>query len=298
MPLDWDKLRIFYKVANAGSFTHASEKLNLSQSAISRQISNLESEVGVPLFHRHARGLILTEQGEILFKAAEDVTDRLENATSKLTDFRAAPKGPLRVTTTVGLGSAWLAIRMHEFIDSHPDIQIELILDNNELDLGMRQADCAIRLRQPQQPDLIQRRLFTVHFHVYATQEYIDRFGTPQTPDDLDDHRIIVWGNNSPSYLADVNWMLTAGMPSGKSRTPVLKINSILAIKRAVQRGAGIALLPDYSVDDDTGLIPIMTDTDVPSFDTYFAYSAELRHSARLDAFREFLLTQAKSWKF
>ncbi|MEE9313178.1 MAG: LysR family transcriptional regulator [Rhizobiaceae bacterium] len=298
MPLDWDKLRIFYKVANAGSFTHASETLHLSQSAISRQISALESEVGVPLFHRHARGLILTEQGEILFKAAEDVTDRLDNATSKLTDFRGAPKGPLRVTTTVGLGSAWLAIRLHEFIDLHPDIQIELMLNNTELDLGMRKADCAIRLRQPQQPDLIQRKLFTVHFHVYATQEYIDRFGNPKTMEDLNSHRIIVWGEDTPNYLSDVNWLLTAGLPPGKSREPVLKINSILAIKRAVQRGAGLALLPDYSVDEGAGLVPIMNDIDVPSFDTYFTYSAEMRHSARLGAFRDFLLDQAKSWKF
>ena len=300
MPMDWDKLRIFYKVAQAGSFTHASEKLNLSQSAISRQVSALESEVGVPLFHRHARGLILTEQGEILFRAAEEVTDKLHAASDQLSDFKGAPEGPLRVTTTVGLGSAWLAIRMHEFIDLYPDIQVELMLDNQELDLGMRQADCAIRLRQPQQPDIIQRRLFTVHFHVFATQGYIDRFGAPKSPKDFDDHRIVVWGDNTPGYLADVNWMLTAGMPPGKSRIPVLKINSILAIKRAVQRGAGIALLPDYSVEDDSGLIPIMTeaDTDIPSFDTYFAYSSELRHSARLGAFRDFLLDQAKNWKF
>ena len=87
-------------------------------------------------------------------------------------------------------------------------------------------------------------------------------------------------------------------MPPGKSRKPVLKINSILAIKRAVQRGAGIALLPDYSVEDSTDLVPVMTEIDVPSFDTYFAYSAELRNSARLGAFRDFLLAQAKSWKF
>ncbi len=298
MPLDWDKLRIFYKVANAGSFTQATETLHLSQSAISRQISALESEVGVPLFHRHPRGLLLTEQGEILFKAAEEVTDRLDSATSKLTDFRGTPKGPLRITTTVGLGSAWLAIRLHEFIDLHPDIQIELILDNTELDLGMRQADCAIRLRQPQQPDLIQRKLFTVHFHIYATQEYIDRFGTPATTDDLANHRLIVWGENTPNYLSQVNWMLTADMPHGKLRTPVLKINSILAIKRAVLRGAGLALLPDYSVEEDTALIPVMTNINVPSFDTYFAYSSELRHSARLGAFRDFLLDQAKNWKF
>ena len=298
--MDWDKLRIFYKVANAGSFTHASEVLNLSQSAISRQVSALESEVGVPLFHRHARGLILTEQGEILFRAAEEVTDKLEAATSELTDFRGAPKGPLRVTTTVGLGSAWLAIRLREFIDLYPDIQVELLLSNSELDLGMREADCALRLRQPLQPDIIQRRLFTVHFHVFATQDYIDRFGAPESVSDLDNHRIVVWGDGTPSYLADVNWMLTAGMPPGKSRTPVLKINSILAIKRAVQRGAGLALLPDYSVEDDSGLVPVMSSSDmeIPSFDTYFAYSSELRNSARLGAFRDFLLSQAKSWKF
>jgi len=151
LPLDWDKLRIFYKVAKAGSFTHASDTLNLSQSAISRQISALEAEVKVPLFHRHARGLILTEQGEIIFKAAEEITDKLESATSKLTDFRGSPSGPLKVTTTVGLGSAWLAIRLNEFIDLYPDIQMELILNNQELDLGMREADCALRLRQPQQ---------------------------------------------------------------------------------------------------------------------------------------------------
>ncbi|MEM8750781.1 MAG: LysR family transcriptional regulator [Pseudomonadota bacterium] len=298
MPMDWDRLRIFHRVAKAGSFTHASEVLNLSQSAISRQVSALEGEVGVPLFHRHARGLILTEQGEILFQAASEVTEKLEQAASQLTDYRGAAKGPLRVTTTVGLGSAWLAIRMHEFIDRFPDIQVELLLNNTELDLGMREADCAIRLRQPQQPDIIQRRLFTVHFHVFAAQKYIDRFGAPMTVSDLDDHRIIVWGDETPNYLADVNWLLTAGMEPGKAREPVLKINSILAIKRAVQRGAGIALLPDYSVEEHAGLVPVMTDIDVPSFDTYFAYSSELRSSARLSAFRDFLLEQAKNWQF
>lgn len=298
MPMDWDRLRIFHKVASAGSFTRASEVLNLSQSAISRQISALEAEVGVPLFHRHARGLKLTEQGEMLHNAAEDVTDRLHQVTSQLTDFRGAPEGPLRVTTTVGLGSAWLAIRLHEFLDLYPDIQIELLLDNEERDLGMREADCAIRLRQPQQADLIQRRLFTVHFHVYASTSYVERFGAPETLDDLGDHRVIVWGDGAPNYLADVNWLLTAGMPPGKSRTPALKINSILAIKRAVRRGAGLALLPDYSIDPSDDMVTVMTQTDVPSFDTYFAYSAELRHSARLSAFRDFLLEQAKAWRF
>ncbi|MFD0916359.1 LysR family transcriptional regulator [Pseudahrensia aquimaris] len=298
MSLDWDKLRIFHKVAKAGSFTHAADTLNLSQSAISRQISGLEEEIKVPLFHRHARGLILTEQGEILFKAAEEITEKVEQATSELTDFRGTPSGPLKVHTTVGLGSAWLAIRLGQFIDQYPEIEIELILNNQELDLGMREADCSLRLRQPQQPDIIQRKLFTVHFHVFASKDYIERFGAPNSVDDLENHRIIVWGGEAPRYLDDVNWLLHAGMPPGEARNPVAKINSILAIKRAVQRGAGIALLPDYSINDASNLVPVMTETDVPSFDTYFAYSSELRNSARLHAFRDFLLEEARNWKF
>ena len=298
MALDWDKLRIFHKVAKAGSFTHASENLGLSQSAISRQISALEEQVESPLFHRHARGLLLTEQGEIMFKTAGELMDKIEGATDKLRDFGGSATGPLKVTTTVGLGSAWLAVRLGEFIDQYPEIQLELFLSNTEIDLGMRQADCAIRLRQPQQSDIIQRRLFTVHFHVFASKDYIKRFGSPSGVEALHEHRIIVWGGEAPRYMEDVNWLLHAGMPPGMHRTPIAKINSILAIKRAVSRGAGIALLPDYSVTGDTDLVPVMTDTDVPSFDTYFAYSAELKNSARLHAFRDFLLEQARTWRF
>lgn len=298
MPLDWDRLRIFHKVAKAGSFTHAADHLHLSQSAISRQISSLESEANVPLFHRHARGLILTEQGEILYKTVCEIADKVEGATDKLTDFRGSPAGPLKVTTTVGLGSAWLAVRLGKFIDMYPEIQIELFLTNREIDLGMREADCAVRLRRPQQSDIIQRKLFTVHFHVFASRSYIDRFGSPAGIDDLHNHRIIVWGGETPRYLEDVNWLLHAGMPAGEVREPVMRINSILAIKRVVQQGAGIALLPDYSIRQELGLVPVLTDSDMPSFDTYFAYSSELKNSARLHAFRDFLVEEASNWSF
>ena len=104
--MDWDKLRIFQAVADAGSFTHAGEGLKLSQSAISRQIGALEEQLGVMLFHRHARGLILTEQGDLLYRTAHDVFMKLEAARAKLTDSRERPNGDLRVTTTpAGSGS-------------------------------------------------------------------------------------------------------------------------------------------------------------------------------------------------
>jgi DNA-binding transcriptional LysR family regulator len=298
--MDWDKLRIFHAAAQAGSFTHAGDTLHMSQSAVSRQVSALEHDLGVPLFHRHARGLLLTEQGELLFRTASDVLLKLEAVQSSLTDSKEKPSGILRVTTTVGLGSTWLTSRIKSFIDLYPDVDLHLLFDDDELDLGMREADVAIRLRQPTQPDLIQRKLFTVHFHVYAAPEYLQRFGTPVRIEDLDDHRIVAFGEQAPAYLRSMNWLETAGRSDGSPRRSVLKANNIVAIKRAVQSGVGIAMLPDYIIDNSTNLVAVMSDQEdkVPSFDTYFVYPSELKNTARVTAFREFLLTSAENWVY
>ena len=298
MALDWDKLRVFHAAAEAGSFTHAAETLRLSQSAISRQVSALEHDVGVPLFHRHARGLVLTEQGEILFRTAHDVLMKLETVKNRLTETKDRPSGPLRVTTTVGLGAGWLTERVPEFLELYPDIQLQLILANEELDLTMRHADCAIRMRQPQQPDLIQRRIFTVHFHIFAAASYIEKHGKPASLADLDNHRIVSFGEPVPSQISDVNWLETAGRSDGSKRSAVLLINDILSMKRAVQRGAGIAILPDYLVNKDSGLVQILPETEVPSFDTYFCYPDAMKNQVKLQVFRDFLISKARSWAY
>lgn len=298
MSLDWDKLRVFHAAAEAGSFTHAAETLRLSQSAISRQVSALEHDVGVPLFHRHARGLVLTEQGEMLFRTAHDVLMKLEAIKSRLTETKDRPSGILRVTTTVGLGAGWLTERLPEFLDLYPEIQLQLILANEELDLTMRQADCALRLRQPQQPDLIQRRLFTVHFHLYASSTYIERFGKPSSIGDLKRHRIITFGEPVPAHLSELNWLETVGDFEGGKRIATLQINDILSIKRAVQRGAGVAMLPDYIIEKESRLIQLLPETEVPSFDTYFAYPDAMKNQAKLHAFRDFIIAKARSWSY
>ncbi|ARO31057.1 LysR family transcriptional regulator protein [Rhizobium sp. NXC14] len=298
MPLDWDKLRIFHAAAEAGSFTHAADKLHLSQSAISRQVSALEQDVGTKLFHRHARGLILTEQGELLYRTAHDVLLKLETVKMQLTETTETPSGKLRVTTTVGLGQGWLTDKIQEFLQLYPDVQIQLILDNEEVDVNMRHADCAIRLRQPQQSDLIQRKLFTVHMHVYAAPSYINRHGEPQKIEDLDNHRIITFGEPAPSYLLDVNWLEVAGRSSDNKRIPHLQINSQTSIKRACLLGIGVACLPDYIVGRDPGLIQLPINADVPSFDTYFCYPDEIKNAAKLKAFRDFIVSKARNWNF
>ena len=296
--MDWDKLKVFHAAAEAGSFTHAGEQLGLSQSAVSRQVSALEQELRVPLFHRHARGLILTEQGDLLFRTAHEVLMKLEAARAKLTDSREKPNGELRVTTTVGLGINWLTPRLGEFLDLYPDVRITLITTDEQLDLAMREADVAIWLRQPTQPDLIQRKLFSVKFHAYASPDYLKRYGTPRSPEDLDKHSILTLGGATPNYLQSVRWLLSAGRAGREARTPRLMINNILGLLRACQRGVGVAMLPDYIVEEDGGVVQLFTETDSFAYDAYFVYPEEMKSVARIQVFRDFLVAKAQRWQY
>jgi DNA-binding transcriptional LysR family regulator len=294
--MDWDKLRIFHAVAEAGSFTHAGEQLNLSQSAVSRQIAALEEYLQTSLFHRHARGLILTEQGELLYRTAHDVFAKLAMAEAMLTDSKDKPSGELKVTTPVAFGSIWVAPRIREFVDLYPDVSIILKADDRELDLSMREADVAIRMRKPTQPDLIQRKLITVHNHIYASPDYLRRFGTPTTMDELARHRLIVYGEDAPPPLADINWLMTTGREGPPN--PVLRINNVYGVMVAVESGLGIAALPDYMVQGNSRIVRILQDSEGPAFDTYFVYPEELRNSKRIAVFRDFLVRKVAEWKF
>jgi DNA-binding transcriptional LysR family regulator len=295
--MDWDKLRIFHAVADAGSFTHAGHELALSQSAVSRQISALETDLNVPLFHRHARGLILTEQGEVLYRTAHDVFTKLAAAKTRLMDSREKPSGDLRITTTVGLGSVWLTPRIKEFTELYPQISVTLLLDDRELDLSMREADVAIRLRRPTQPDLIQRKLFTVHHHIYASADYIKKYGIPKSVEDLDKHKILTFGQ-APGYLTTINWLETAGRSEGNPRPVALRVNNAYGLRRAVQSGVGIASLADYIVASDNNLVQIDLPLEAPQFDTYFVYPEELKETKRITVFRDFIVSKAKEWSF
>jgi len=296
--VDWDKIRVFYNVAEAGSFTKAGDDLGLSQSAVSRQISALERDLKAPLFHRHARGLILTEQGDLLYRAARDMRMRLETTRARLVETSERPSGNLKITTTVGLGSFWLAQRISEFVDLFPDVHIELILTNEELDLSMREADIAIRMRRPAQPDLIQRRLFTIHYHVYASREYIKRFGEPASVSDLDDHRLTSFGGDEPSYLLAIHWLANAGREPQDPRPCQFIVNNIVALKHAIETGTGIGALPDYAVGHDSNLVQVLRDVEMPSLDSYLVFAEEVKSVARVQAFRDFIVQKAQRWSF
>ncbi len=296
--MDWDKLRVFHAVAAAGSFTHAGESLNLSQSAVSRQVGSLEESLHVPLFHRHARGLILTEQGELLYQTTKEVFAKLAMTEAVLGETAGRPKGPLKITTTVDFGSIWLTPRMKEFTELFPEIEVELVLDDAERDLAMREADVAVRMMPPRQPGLIQRQLMTMHFHVYASPEYLKTHGMPKKPGDLADHMIIVYGEEARPPVTDVNWLLGVARKRDERARAILKVNNIYGIYRAVRSGVGIAALPDYTVRQVSNLVRILPELEGPSYAAYFVYPEELRHSKRIAVFRDYLLRKIAESQF
>jgi DNA-binding transcriptional LysR family regulator len=289
VPIDWDKLRVFHAVADAGSFTHAGDTLNLSQSAVSRQVSTLEQSLGTPLFHRHARGLILTEQGETLYETAHNVFAQLAKVQTQLAENKERPQGPLKVSSTVAFGSVFLASRMKEFVNRYPDIDVSLVLADTEVDLSMREADVAIRMTPPTQPDLVQRHLMKLRYRVYAAPEYLQQHGMPKLPKDLDMHQIVVYGDDARPPAANLNWLLDEGAKGGR-RDPILRVNSIYGILRAVQSGLGVGALPEYMGRELGSLVEVLPELRGPELDMFFVYPEELRDSARIVAFRDFIL--------
>jgi len=298
--MDWDKLRIFHAVASAGSFTHAGQTLGLSQSAVSRQISALEEEISTPLFQRHARGLTMTDEGELLFTAVTDVLGRLAAAEEALKNVHDAPRGALKITASHGIGAYWLLPRLGQFLAQYPEVEVHLVMDDKELDLAQREADLAIRMRAPVQADLIQRKLFTVHYHMYAAKSYLKDHPAPKTLDEIADHSIIVYGETAVPEIRDINWLLEAfkkaAKPGGTGK--IIRINNITGILQATEAGLGIGVVPDFVAAEHPKLERVLPEVAAPGFDVHLVYADALRQSKRVAAFRDFAVKSSKDWRY
>jgi|TARA_B100001093_G_scaffold232049_1_gene222537 DNA-binding transcriptional LysR family regulator len=296
--VDWDKLKIFYTVAEASSFTKAATILNLSQSAISRQIQTLEQDLKIQLFERHARGLVLTDNGEYLFKSAHEVISKLKDVESTLSGHKDKLNGKLTVTTVVSFGTTWLTPRIKEFMDLHPEIEVELIFDDRELDLSTREADVAIRMRRPKQLNLIQKKFVDFNYHIYGSNEYLEKNGYPKNFKDLDKHKFITYGRGAPSPVYNPDWVLKVGAKEGTKRKSTMRVNSVYGLLLAVQSGVGLAALPDYITHNIPNLTKVLPEEPGKPTETHFVYPASLKNNARLMAFRNFIFSKVNEWKF
>ncbi|WP_424932621.1 LysR family transcriptional regulator [Amaricoccus macauensis] len=291
--MDWDKLRIFHAVADAGSLTHAGDVLHLSQSAVSRQIRALEESLNTTLFRRHARGLLLTEQGELLFEATRTMTKRLDATAARIRDSEDDVFGELRVTSTMGFGTLWLAPRLPRLFDQYPKLKIDLMLEERVLDLSMREADVAIRMKEPSQADLIRRRLMQTQIRFYATRSYLEKHGAPTSIEDLENHRLIAQSPSSPQVRAGAEFV----QPLLGNQHSLLTMNNYFGILQAVIHNVGIGSLPDYVTADFPDLVNVLPEICSAPIPVYLAFVEELRHSKRVCAFRDFVLEELSLFK-
>ncbi len=292
--MDWDKLRIFHAVADIGSLTHAGDTLHLSQSAVSRQIRALEESLNTILFHRHARGLILTEQGELLYDATKSMSRRLDAAEARIRDSKDEVFGELRVTTTTGFGTLWLAPRIGQLYKLYPDLNIDLILEERVLDLPMREADVAIRMKEPSQADLVRRRLMDVNMQLFATQDYLDQHGVPESFADLANHRLITQSVSARQVSESLAWFKPLLDSDHKSH---LTVNSYFGVLQAVRHHVGIGVLPDYTSVEVPELVRVLPNEQSQMVPVFLAFPEELRHSKRVMAFRDFVLDEIRNYK-
>ena len=292
--MDWDKLRIFHAVAAKGSLTHAGDVLHLSQSAVSRQIRGLEEALNTTLFHRHARGLILTEQGELLFDATVAMMKRLDAATARIRDSEEEVFGDLRVTTTIGFGSIWLAPRLPKLYERYPDLRLDLMLEERVLDLPMREADVAIRMKEPSQADLVRKRLMDIRMQLFATNSYLSAAGTPTRLEDLSDHRLICQNLGATQVTAGaqlVRELLTYDI------SKLLTVNNYFGVLQGALSGLGIGVLPDYLQQDFPDLVQVLPGVESNEVPVFLAFPEELRGSRRIEAFRDFVVEEVVAYR-
>jgi DNA-binding transcriptional LysR family regulator len=295
--MDWDRLRVFHAVVEAKSLTAAGTSLDLSQSAVSRQISSLEASLKAKLFNRHARGLVLTNEGEILYQTVRHVFKLLNTAQTKISDSHETVKGTLKIATTTAIGTVWLPPRLNKFSKKFPDLNLQFLLTDGGVDFAVREADISLRFGNQKEPhpDLMVHHLFDINLRVYGSLKYFEEFGKPESPEELAKHKLIVFGGDSISPVDNVNFLLTLGAKAGEIRTPFIQMANAFGILECVRNGLGIGVLADYIAKDFEGMVPLFPSVKHPVNEMLFVYPKELEGSKRVEAFLSFLRTESKS---
>lgn len=288
--MDWDKLKAFYIVAKTENISRASEQMNLSQPAISRQIQFLEAQLCTKLFTRHAKGLKLTAKGIILFEAVRKVDQELEIAKSHILDYDKSYEGEFKVLSTVGFASSYLSPYISDFLKQYPDLHLSLIASDNLSSFNLQDINMLIHPKIESHPDIIQEPLMRVVFKLYASKEYLEQYGMPQTLDDLDNHRLIAYGDFKNHPFSNLNWHLTAGRANKQMRTPHTTVNFALGRLSIAEKGHGIISVPhNHPHLKNRNLVEVLPHIEGPSTNMYMIYFKHQRKHKKLQAFKAFM---------
>lgn len=265
----WDRLQVLLAVAEGGSLTRAAQKLKLSQPTVSRQIAALEREAGRRLLMRGVGGITLTPAAEALLSDLA-LMGRAAASVGRQLDSGTAQGGRVRVTVTEGLAVAWLVPQLAGVRDRLPGIGLDLVVENSPLDLARREADIAIRLFEPRDPDLSGRMVAELGVGLYAGPEYLARHGEPASLAELADHALVGFPDRA-QFFWQHRW-LAEQVPAGRQ---LLRSNSLLAHAAAAQAGLGIALVAHVVAPRFPGLHEILPDIGMPRLPVWLVAHAE-----------------------
>lgn len=291
--MEWDKLKTFYYVGKYQSFKKASEVMGIAQSAVSRTISLLEHQIKALVFIRHHSGVTFTQAGEELFKVAQSVFTSIEQAHNQILENHKVPKGELTISATQGVVNFYLTPFLPEFQKLYPEINLHIFARDSIPDFDHRHADIALCPPVPDQKDLVQKHLLTNNVVLYACPEYLAKYGIPQTPQDLDHHKLIGIGN-FPGFL-NMNWHLTLGMEEGFSRVPYFSVSSPQSRLFMAEQGSGItAISREHPGLNEMNLVQVLPDIKGPVIETWIIYPEYLKTSKRVQAFEDFIIPRFK----
>lgn len=292
--LDLKQLSAFYYVSKTKSFVLAEEKLGIKQSWISRLITDLENNLGIPLLERHHGTVTLTSEGEVLFEAVGNLLFEANVVESLMHERPNNIEGKLNIITTVG-HSSWLVHYVPEFLKKFPSLRINIIGNDDNLDFRAQNADVAIRPFIPESPDLIHVYLLSYPLGLFASHQYLQQYGTPKSPQDLDKHRLIAFSKDKKIPFGNVDWHLKLGTKDGHSREPYFQVNSALGLARAAQLGLGIISISKFQeVSKDCELIEVLPDVEGPMVDVHYIYPKKLKHIKRITVFGEYMVEVLK----
>lgn len=281
---DWDGLRFFIAVAEAGSLTAAAKSLATNQPTVGRQIDKLEQQLGLKLFQRSVKGLSLTEEGVRLLEQSRAIEAQFIRLERGLT---GAPGlgGTVRLALPEGLCLEVLTPRLPEFYAAHPDIRLILNVSANSADLTRGEADMAVRLYRPSEASLVVKKLGDMTMGLYASKAYLERWGTPSSVSELARHRVIGYGDRLAG-LEENRWLLAHAKPE----LQVLRSDSTSTRLRATLAGVGIAIQPQRFSLSNPQLQQLLADVVLPAHEMWLVYHQDLRELARVRALAEFIV--------
>lgn len=289
---DLNEMAIFVRVVESGSFTGAAKALGLPKSTVSRKITQLEERLGVRLIQRTTRSLSLTDTGSAYNEQCSRILSDIEDANLAVTEMQSTPRGTLRITAAVVFGSTVLPDLIAEYMELHPQINIELILSDQVLDLVQEGIDVAFRIGDLEDSSLIGRNLGHAKAIICASPEYLAKHGKPTHPDQLSDHQII-------STSGWTQWALKSPDNKEVSITvkPRLKVNDISSLYTLALAGVGIAPLPliiAASSVKERKLTPVLCDWPFGSYSIHALYASNRHLSAKVRSFVDFVIDTVK----